>query len=54
MQLDNVVILENVVAADGLAVERPAAPDAGRLQLLLEIVVNAPGELGDRAADRAR
>ncbi len=53
MQLDHVLVLHDVVAADGLAVERRRAPDAGRLQPLLEVLVDVPGELRDRAADGA-
>ena len=51
MQLNHVLIAQNVVAADGLAVERAAAPDARRLDRVFEIAVNLHGQFRDRAAD---
>ncbi len=46
VQLDNVTIGENVVAADSLAVEGDAAPDAGTFELVFELVMDAARELG--------
>ena len=51
VQLDNVTIGENMVAADGLAVESAAAPDAGTFELVFGLVVDAARELGHSAAD---
>ena len=54
MQLDDVGVVQLVVALDGLAVEDARAPDPGRLQRMLEVPVNFPGQIQHGAADGKR
>ena len=53
-QLDHVLVVEDVVAADRLAIVDRAPPDARGLHRVLEIAVNSPGQLRNRAADSRR
>ena len=54
MQLDDVGVVQLVVALDRLALEDPRAPDPGELQRVLEVAMDLPGQIQDGAADRAR
>ena len=54
MQLDDVGVVQLVVAFDGLAVEDAGAPDPGRLQRMLEVPMNVPGQIQDGTADGKR
>src|SRR5690242_2862253 len=52
VELDNVGVVELVVAFDRLPFEDPIAPDLGELERLLEVAVDLPGEVQYGAADR--
>jgi len=52
MQFDDVFVLEDVVAGNGLAVVAGAAPDPGVFELFGEIFVDGPGEPGQQTAAR--
>ena len=54
VQLDHVAVVQLVVALDGLPVEDAGAPDPRRLQRMLEVPMNLPGQIQDRAADGKR
>ena len=54
MQLDDVAVVQLVVAFHGLAVENTGAPDPSGLQRLLEIPMNFPGQIQDGTADGKR
>src|SRR5512135_957216 len=54
MQLDDVGVVQLVVALDRLAFEDPRPPDLGEFQRLFEIAMDFPGQVHDRAADRDR
>ena len=54
MQLNDVGIMKLVVALDGLAVEHARTPDPSRLERMLEVPMNFPGQIQDRAADGER
>ena len=51
MQLDDVGVVELVVALDRLAFEDARTPDPGELQRVLEVAMDLPGQVQDRAAD---
>jgi len=51
MQLHDVGVMQHMVPLDGLAVEDACAPDPGRFQRVLEVLVNVPGEVEDGATD---
>ena len=51
MQLDDVGIVELVVTLHGLSVEDAGAPNPRRLQRVLEVPMNLPGQIQDGAAD---
>src|SRR5262249_33848344 len=51
VQLDDVGVVQLVIALDGLAIKDPRAPDAGRLQRVPEFVMDLPGQVQDGAAD---
>ena len=46
VEFDNIFVLEDIVAGDGLAVVPGAAPDPGIFELFGEIFVDGPGEPG--------
>lgn len=50
VQLDHILVLQHVVAADGLAVVLLRAPDASIFQTCGEVLVDSAGEVGDCAA----
>src|SRR3954451_13251096 len=52
VELDDVGVVELVVAFDRLPFEHPLAPDLGELERLLEVAVDLPGEVQYGAADR--
>ena len=51
MQLDDVAVVQLVVPLDGLAFEDAGAPDPGEFQRLLEVAMDLPGQVENRAAD---
>ena len=48
------LVVQFVIALDGLAIEDPRSPDAGRLQRMLEVPMDLPGQVQDGAADGQR
>src|SRR6516162_671 len=54
VQLHHVLVVQNVLTPDRLAIEDAGAPDARRLEPLDEVLVNPARELVHRAADGQR
>src|SRR5205823_14976417 len=53
MQLDNVLVVQHVVARDGLAVEHAGAPHLRLLERVQKVAMHEAGQFQHRAADRA-
>ena len=51
VQLDDVGIVQLVVPLDRLAFEDARPPDPGEFQRVLEVLVDLPGQIENRAAD---
>ncbi len=51
MKLDNIAVTQLVVLLDSLPVKNATAPDPGEFQCLLEVLVDIPGQVENRATD---
>src|SRR6266446_7358839 len=54
VQLNDVLIVQHVIALDALAVKDAGAPDAGGLEVLRKIAMHLGRQFDQRAARRAR